>query len=129
MSQKRAFISFDFDNDVELRDRLVVQAKQHDSPFNIEVESLRKAYTQKWKKVVREHIQRSDLAIVICGKHTDVAKGIEIELTIIREEETPYFLLKGRPNEPCTKPGQALAKDEMHKWTWANLKRLTREAR
>ena len=124
MTQKRAFISFDFDNDEELRDTLVGQANNSDSPFNIHDESLRKAYTSKWKQVVREHIRRSDLAIVICGKHTDVAKGVEIELTIVREEEKPYFLLRGRPKETCTRPKQALADDAMQDWTWKNLKRL-----
>ena len=49
---------------------------------------------------------------MICGKHTDVAKGVEIELTIVREEEKPYFLLRGRPKETCTKPKQALADDD-----------------
>lgn len=33
MSTKRAFISFDFDHDAELRDALVGQAKDPDSLF------------------------------------------------------------------------------------------------
>jgi len=32
---KRAFISFDFDHDEELRNALIGQAKNPDSPFNI----------------------------------------------------------------------------------------------
>ena len=35
MTMKRAFISFDFDHDEELRNALVGQAKNSDSPFRI----------------------------------------------------------------------------------------------
>ena len=35
MSKKRAFISFDYDNDVDLKNLLVGQAKNDDSPFEI----------------------------------------------------------------------------------------------
>ena len=35
MTTKRVFISFDFDHDEELRDALVGQAKNPQSPFSI----------------------------------------------------------------------------------------------
>ncbi|MDE2916658.1 MAG: TIR domain-containing protein [Paracoccaceae bacterium] len=124
MAMKRAFISFDFDYDEELRNALVGQAKNPDSPFNIADWSVQEAFTGNWKEKVRDRIRRTDLTIVICGVHTHGAKGVAAELTITREERNPYFLLKGRPNKTCTKPAMALDSDKIYKWTWENLKRL-----
>lgn len=124
MTMKRAFISFDFDHDEELRDALVGQAKNSDSPFEIADWSVRERIEGNWKEQVRNRIRRTDLTIVICGEHTDQAKGVAAELTITQEEGRPYFLLRGRPNKPCRKPAMALSSDEIYKWSWDNLKKL-----
>ncbi len=121
---KRAFISFDFDHDGELRNALNGQAKNPDSPFSIADWSLKEPFTGNWKAKVRERIRKTDLTIVICGKHTHTAKGVAAELTITREEGKTYFLLWGRPHEQCTKPAMALASDKIYKWSWENLRRL-----
>ena len=121
---KRAFISFDYDYDEELRDALVAQAKNPDSPFQIADWSVQEPFDRKWKAQVRDHIRRTDLAIVICGEHTHTASGVAAELTIIQEERKPYFLLNGRPNKTCHKPKTALKSDAIYKWSWDNLKKL-----
>ena len=124
MAIKRAFISFDFDHDEELRNALVGQAKNPDSPFAIANWSVKEPFTGNWKSKVRDRIRRTDLTIVICGRHTHTAKGVAVELSITREEYNPYFLLWGRPNFDCTKPEQALGSDKIYKWTWENLRLL-----
>lgn len=127
MTKKRVFISFDYHNDPDLRDNLVGQADNPDSPFEIEDESLREPYDSVWRQRVRAIIRRCDLVIVICGRHTNTASGVAAEVKFARDEGTPYFLLKGRPDHPCIKPGQALRDDEMHRWSWDNLTRLINE--
>ena len=129
MAMKRAFISFDFDHDEELRNFLMGQARNPDSPFNIADWSMQEAFTGNWKEKARNRICRTDLTIVICGEHTHSAKGVAAELTITREEENPYFLLKGRPNKTCTKPAMAHSSDKIYKWTWENLRKLIGGAR
>lgn len=124
MATKRAFISFDFDHDEELRNTLVGQAKMSDSPFSIADWSVKERLSGNWKEKVRERIRKTDLTIVICGEHTHTAKGVAAELTITREERKPYFLLKGRRDKTCTKPAMALKSDEIYKWSWGNLKQL-----
>jgi len=62
--------------------------------------------------------------IVICGKHTDTATGVNAEIRIARDEEKPYFLLAGRADGGNKKPTAALDSDKMYKWTWDNLKSL-----
>ena len=122
--KKRVFISFDFDHDEELRDALVAQAKNPDSPFNILDSSLKEPINENWKKKVRNLFRSADLTVVICGEHTHTASGVAAEVTIAREERKPYFLLKGRRNMHCTRPRSALRKDKINKWTWNNLRRL-----
>ncbi len=129
MAMKRAFISFDFDHDEELRDALVGQARMADSPFSIADWSVHEPFDTRWRQEVRARIRRTDLTIVICGRYTHDAKGVAAELTITREENNPYFLLKGRPNYTCTKPRQARKADKIYDWTWDNLKKLIAGAR
>lgn len=124
MAAKRAFISFDFEHDQDLRNLLAGQAKNPDTPFEIQDWSVKEPMTGDWKEKVRDRIRKTDLAIVICGEHTDTATGVAAELSISREEKKPYFLLYGRADKTCTKPFTAEASDKMYKWTWDNLKSL-----
>ena len=120
----RAFISFDYDNDRDLKDNLIGQAQQQDSPFSIADHSLKEPLTEKWRNEVRNRIRAADLVIFICGKHTDKASGMTAEMSITREEKKHYFLLRGRPNEICQKPAMALKTDKIYVWSWKNLARL-----
>ena len=129
MAVKRAFISFDFDHDEELRDALIGQAKNSDSPFNIADWSVHEPFDSNWRERVRSRIRRTDLTIVICGEHTNTASGVAAEVTITQEEQKPYFLLWGRPKKTCTKPRNALSTEKIYKWTWDNLKQLIAGAR
>ena len=124
MAVKRAFISFDFDHDEELRDALVGQVKNPDSPFSIADWSVHEPFDSNWRQRVRDRIRRTDLTIVICGEHTDTARGVAAEVSITREEGNPYFLLWGRPNGRCRKPGMTLGSDQIYGWTWDNLRKL-----
>ena len=47
MVMKRVFISFDFDNDADLRGNLVAQSERRDSPFSIQDCSLQAPYDEK----------------------------------------------------------------------------------
>lgn len=49
MTKKRAFISFDFEHDEDLRNLLVGQSKNPDSPFEIRDCSIKKPLTGDWK--------------------------------------------------------------------------------
>lgn len=129
MAKKRAFISFDFDNDEDLRTLLANQANFDDSPFEFANWSVKSHLTGDWKAKVRTRIRSTDLTIVICGLYTNAAEGVSIELDITREECKPYFLLWGRSEKQCTKPKSAHESDKIYKWTWDNLKALIDGAR
>ena len=129
MAVKRVFISFDYDHDKDLRGNLVAQAQNPESPFSITDWSVQHRIDESWRREVRDRIRRADLTIVICGEHTHDAPGVAAEITIAREEGKPYFLLKGRRRKTCTKPAMTLRTDEMHSWTWENLRQLIAGAR
>ena len=122
-AKPRVFISFDFDHDEDLRNLLVGQAKNSYSPFEISDWSVKDSLSGNWREKVRSRIRRTELTIVICGKYTHTASGVAAEVTIAREEGKPYFLLKGRNGKTCTKPASARENDEIHEWTWNNLRK------
>lgn len=122
--KKRAFISFDYDHDLDLKTLLVGQSKNEDSPFSIADFSIKEAISKDWKDKARTKIKGVDVVIVICGEHTDTASGVSAELKIAQEEKVDYFLLKGRKDKTCKKPKSAKISDKIYKWTWDNLKTL-----
>lgn len=126
---KKIFISFDYDNDFDLKTLLVGQAQNPDTPFEISDGSVKERLTGDWKEKVRIRIKRVDQVIVICGEHTDTATGVNAEVQITQEENRPYFLLYGRSGKTCKKPKNATPSDTMYKWTWDNLKALIGGAR
>lgn len=124
MTKKRAFISFDYDHDEDLRTMLAGQAKNPDTPFDFFDRSVKEPMTGDWKEKVKGRISNTDLTIVICGTSTHTATGVSTELAITRELGKPYFLLKGRAEKSCTAPTAALSSDKIYSWTWENLKIL-----
>ncbi|MBE7496037.1 MAG: TIR domain-containing protein [Verrucomicrobiaceae bacterium] len=126
---KRAFISFDYDHDEDLRNLLAGQAKHPDTPFEIKDRSIKDHLPGDWKEKVRRRMDNVDVVIVLCGEHTHTARGVADELEIAKQCRKPYFLLWGRNGATCTKPTTALATDKIYKWTWDNLKALIDGAR
>ena len=84
--KKKTFISFDYDHDLTLKDALVGQAKNPDSPFEIKDMSIKEAISSNWKESARRRIRGCDVVVVICGEHTSSASGVTAELTIAQED-------------------------------------------
>lgn len=123
VAKVRCFVSFDYDNDANLKDFLIGQSKNEDSPFKISDWSIKEA-SSDWKDKARMRIKNSEVVIVICGKNTDKAAGVAIELSIAQEEGKDYFLLAGYSDGSYKKPISAKGSDKVYKWTWDNLKKL-----
>jgi hypothetical protein len=124
MARTKVFISFDYDNDADLKVLLVGQAKHDDTPFEITDMSVKEELSGDWKEKVRKRIKVVEQVVVICGEKTNTAKGVSTEVTLAQEEKKPYFLLWGRADKTCVKPASAKDSDKIYKWTWDNLKTL-----
>lgn len=121
MQRKRAYISFDYDHDNNLKTLLVGQARNPDSPFEIVDMSIKEVISEGWKNNARRRIRSCDVVIVICGKFTNLASGVSAEVQIAQEENVPYFLLAGYPDGQNVKPIAAYPSDKVYGWTWKNL--------
>ena len=121
---KKAFISFDYDHDADLKTMLAGQAKNPDSPFEIADYSVREPLTGDWKRKVKEKIKLVGVVVVMCGEHTDSATGVSAELKIAQDLGKDYFLLWGRSDKSCVKPKAAHSADKVYNWTWDNLNAL-----
>jgi len=121
---KRAFISFDIDNDEGAKNMLAGQAKSSDTPFDFKDNSVKEHLTGDWKEKVRQRMDNIDVVIVLCGTKTHTASGVAAELSIAKEKNKPYFLLAAYSDQNCTKPTSASSSDKVYKWTWENLKLL-----
>jgi len=123
-TKKRAFISFDIDNDEGAKIMLAGQAKLPDSPFDFKDNSVKEPLTGDWKEKVWRRMDNVDIVIVLCGTQTHTASGVSVELTIAKEMRKPYFLLAAYADKNCSKPTSASSSDKLYKWTWDNLKNL-----
>lgn len=124
MAKTRTFVSFDYDNDSDLKVLLVGQAALKDSPFEIADWSIKEHIDDDWKKKARTRIKGMDVVVIMCGEKTHTATGVAAELKIAQEEGVNYFLLEGRSAKTCTKPTTARTTDKIYEWTWPNLKLL-----
>jgi hypothetical protein len=123
-TKKRAFISFDYDNDEGAKKMLVGQALYEDSPFEFKDASVKEHLTGDWKDKVRRRMDNIDVVIVLCGEKTHTANGVAAELEIAQEKKKDYFLLSAYSDKTCTKPTSAKTTDKLYNWTWPNLKTL-----
>lgn len=123
-SKKRAFISFDYDNDESAKIMLVGQAAHQDSPFDFKDASIKEHLDGDWKAKVKRRMENIDVVIILCGTTTDTAAGVSHELAIAKEAGKDYFFLAAYTDKACVKPKGATSNDKLYKWTWENLKTL-----
>lgn len=128
MSKKKVFVSFDFDNDKTLKDFLVGQARNPDSPFEVSDYSLKEVKPQpEWEKRARTAIARSDVFIVMLGSATRRAPGVLKEVAMANEllaagRIENRFQIIGYQNgsEGWRVPNAGL----VYRWSWSTLKKL-----
>lgn len=92
MANPRAFISFDFDHNLNDKVLFAGQAKNSKTPFNIEDWSSKSALPQsQWERLIEEKISRSNMLIVLVGKSMATATGVVKEITFANKNKIPVF--------------------------------------
>jgi hypothetical protein len=124
MPKKRAFISFDYDNDQGAKVMLAGQAKYPDTPFDFTDASVKDHLTGDWKEKVKRRLKNIDVMIVLCGVSTNTATGVAAELKLAQELGLEYFLLRAYNDKVCVAPVSTKPTDKIYNWTWDNLKLL-----
>ncbi len=128
-AKQRVFISFDYDNDGSIKDLLVGQAKNTETPFEFSDWSIKEHLTGDWEKKAQLRMRSVDVVCVLCGVNTHTAKGVSAELSIAQNEEIPYFFLAAYADRNCSKPVGSRQSDKIYKWTWPNVEALINGAR
>lgn len=123
MAKKKVFVSFDFDNDKALKDFIIGQAKNEDSPFEVSDYSLKEEKPEKdWLEHATAAIRRSDVFIVMLGPKTRYAAGVRQEVAVAKELAKPRFQIigykDGLSDWSVTDGGR------VYSWNWDNLKKL-----
>jgi len=124
MPKPRVFVSFDVDNDADVKMLLAGQALHDDSLFDFKDSLVKEHLTGDWKARVRARMDNIDIVVFRCGTKTHLATGVAHELEIAREKKKTYFMLKAYKDKSCTLPSNATKDDQLYNWTWDNLKIL-----
>lgn len=118
----RVFVSFDFDHDQRLKTFILAQAKNADSPFEIENWSLNEPAPERtWRQKAKTRIARADVVLVMVGPATYKAPGVLAEIAIAKELGVAVRQVIGyRNSTPRPVPGAG----RLYRWSWPTIKTL-----
>jgi len=123
VAKKKVFVSFDFDNDKALKDFIIGQAKNPDSPFEVSDYSLKEeAPEREWLERAKRAIGRADVFIIMLGPKTKSASGVLKELNVAIEKGKKKFQIIGYRNG--TENWAVQGGGRVYSWNWDNLKKL-----
>lgn len=122
MAKKRVFISFDFDNDRMLKEFIIAQSKNPDSPFEVIDHSLKEAAPEaSWETKAEAAIRRSEIVLVMVGPKTHQAPGVRTEVAFARKHNIRIVQIIGYKDGNYTPVPDA---GRLYTWNWDNLKTL-----
>lgn len=122
MANPRAFISFDYDNDKTEKDLFAGQAKNSRTPFNIEDWSSKTHLPQReWEKLINEKINKCNLLIVLVGKKTYTATGVEKEISFSLANDVPVFGVYVDDANTATSLPTGLQRNRTISWDWEKI--------
>lgn len=122
MSNPRAFISFDFDNDVDLKVLFGGQIKNSRTPFNVEDWSSKKVLPEKeWQDIIEAKIKKCNILIVLVGKKAASATGVLKEIAFALRHNVPIFgVYVNDANQTTTLPA-GLSRTRTVPWDWKKI--------
>ena len=122
MSKTKVFVSFDFDNDKKLKEFIIGQSKNSESPFEVADWSMKEAAPQRnWEDEAESRIKRSDLVLVMVGPETHKAPGVLKEVEMARRNNIRIVQVIGYKDGNYTAVPNA---GRLYSWNCDNLKKL-----
>ncbi len=93
MSEPRAFVSFDFDNNQTEKVLFAGQAKKSSpTPFTVEDWSSKSSLPQAtWEAEIKKKIGGTNMCIVLVGRHIRTAGGVAKEVAMALSQDVPVF--------------------------------------
>lgn len=124
MKKKLLFVIYDVEHDEDLRNRIMGDSQKPDSTFDVADWSVKEPIAVNSREMLRKRLGRVDVAVVICGEHTDQSAAVSEELAVAQALPKPNFLLLGRSTATSKKPANAKDGDKIYGWTSTGLKSL-----
>lgn len=122
MAAPRAFISFDFDHDEELRNLFAGQSKNSRTPFKVQDWSSREDLpASEWQERIRARIAVCDMVIVLVGRATAIASGVAIEIAMADAEGVPVFGVYVDEADTATPLPLGLERHRVIDWEWDSI--------
>lgn len=121
MSNKRIFISFP-EQESTLRDFLVGQAKNSNSPFDFTDMSVHKPWDSAWKTNCRTKIKGCNGLIAIITRNTSGADGQLWEINCAAEEWVPVLCIKTSDYVPNDTTKSKIGNRRVYNWDWNTIK-------
>jgi len=122
MNTPRTFISFDFDNNSDHKLLFAGQAKNSRTPFSIADWSSKEALPQStWEQRISEKISKCDLMIVLVGRQTAWATGVEKEIRFAAYHKIPVFGVYVDGAGTMTALPSGLSRNMVTTWSWDNI--------
>jgi hypothetical protein len=122
MANPRAFISFDFDNNLIEKNLFVGQAKNSRTPFNIEDWSSKESLPQKeWEDLIKSKINKCNMLIVLVGKKAHTANGVVKEISFAKEQDVPIFGVYVGGADSTTILPTGLQRNRTIDWDWDDI--------
>ena len=122
MYKPRVFVSFDFDNDKQLKDFIIGQSKNPDSPFEVTDWSMKEAAPERdWELEAEKRVKMVDVVLVMVGSETYKAPGVLKEVSMARKHNKKIVQIIGYKDsnyKPVPDAGR------LYSWNWENLKNI-----
>lgn len=119
MADPRAFISFDYDNNLAEKNLFVGQIKNSITPFSVEDWSSKETLPQStWEQQLKEKIGKCHLMIVLVGKSMASAKGVEKEISFANTKDVPFFGVYVDGTGKTSNLPTGLSRNRTISWNW-----------
>jgi hypothetical protein len=124
MTKKRVYIAFEYEPDRSLKDLLIGQSSNKESPFEVIDGSLREAAPERdWEEKAEGRIKLADVVIVLLGTTTHRAPGVAKEVSLARRLNKKIVQVIGYKDCKYKRLPNA---GRLYCWTWDNLKKILR---
>lgn len=117
---KRIFTSFAIE-DAHLRDMLVGQARNANSPFEFVDMSVKQPWDSSWKTKCRTKIKGCDGMLIIVTSNTKKADGQLWEINCAKEENIPRRGIWGHKDDHPAYLPKELDGVRIVEWSWSNI--------
>ncbi len=121
MANKRVFIAFP-EQDSTLRDLLVGQSKNTNSPFDFTDMSVHEPWSSEWKTKCRTKIKGCDGLMAIVTKNTYNADGQIWEINCAADESVPIRCIKTSDYVPSDSVKSKVGNRRIYDWDWDTIK-------